>query len=311
MGTGLDMTVVAPTYQRADRMRRLVQALEAQTYPVDRFEVVIVDNSSTDSTAAELAALVASSPLRLRALRTEVNRGPAAARNLGWRAAQAPLVACTDDDCLPDPGWVEALVRAFGRNDRLGVLQGRTRAPDGPRELWTLAREIGDETPWFEGCNLAFRREALDATGGFDEDLGWYGEDTSAGWKVVDAGWERDFAPDAVVTHDLEVRTARWRIRQAWLERNLVELAGRHPGLRSTLWRRWAFRPESVSFPLAVAGLVGVLQHPALVLLALPYLRTRRSVLRHPRDLATFVAIDATAVAGHLRGSVAGRVLVL
>jgi GT2 family glycosyltransferase len=307
----LDITVVAPTYQRADRMRRLVAALEAQAHPLDRFEVVIVDNCSTDSTADELAAIVATRPLRLRSLRTDVNRGPARARNLGWRAAAAPLVACTDDDCVPDPGWVAALVAAFHDDERLGVVQGRTRAPAGPREQWTLAREIDGESPWFEGCNLAFRKEALEATGGFDEGFGWYGEDTAAGWKVVDAGWARAFVAGAVVTHDLERRDARWRIKQAWLEGNLVQLAGRHPGLRRSLWRRWAFRAESATLPLAVAGLAGVWVHPLTALLVLPYLRNRRADLLRPAVLARMVAIDATALAGHLRGSVAGRVLVL
>lgn len=308
---GLDITVVAPTYQRADRVQRLVAALERQTHPLDRFEVVIVDNCSTDDTADVLAKLAATSPLQLRTLRTEVNRGPARARNLGWQAAAAPLVACTDDDCVPEPGWLAALVRAFEADERLGVAQGRTRAPDGPREQWTLAREVDGESPWFEGCNLAFRKAALDATGGFDEELGWYGEDTAAGWKVVDAGWARGFVTDAVVDHDLEVRDARWRIKQAWLERNLVELAGRHPGLRAEFWRRWAFRAESATLPLAIGGLAAAWVHPLGALLVVPYLRNRRADLLRPRVFATQLAIDASALAGHLRGSVAGRVLVL
>jgi GT2 family glycosyltransferase len=307
----VDITVVTPTYQRADRILRLVRALEDQTHPRDRFEVVVVDNGSTDGTAAALAELVATSPLRLRVLRIEANAGPAPARNAGWRAAAAPLVAFTDDDCVPDAGWVAALVRSFERNDRLGVVQGCTVAGEGERGSWTLAREVGDETPWFEGCNIGFRRDALEATGGFDEEIGWYGEDTAAGWKVVDAGWERDFAPAAVVVHDLEERDLRWRLRNAWLERNLIALAGRHPGLRHGFWRRWAFRPESASFPLAVLGALGALRHPALLGLALPYARVRWRLWRHPQDLAKWIAIDAVAVAGHLRGSVDGRVLVL
>ena len=289
----------------------MVAALEGQTLAPHRFEVVIVDNGSTDGTAHQLASLAEGSGIQLRTLRTEVNRGPAIARNLGWRAARAPIVACLDDDCVPDPGWLASIVDAYEREARLGVAQGRTVAPDGPREVWTLAREISGETPWFEGCNLSFRRAALEATGGFDEIFGWYGEDTSAGWKVVDAGWERGYLPDAVVTHDLEVRGVRWRIRQAWLEGNLVQLSGRHPGLRASFWRPWAFRPESATLPLAALGVVGSLAHPVAIVLALPYLRDRRGALRHPTQLAAFVAIDAAALAGHLRGSLAGRVLVV
>lgn len=309
----MDITVVAPTYQRAERLRRLVAALEAQTLPRDRFEVVVVDNCSTDATPAVLAELVATSPLALRSLRTEVNRGPARARNLGWRSATTPYVACTDDDCVPDPGWLEGLLAAFDANPRVGVVQGRTVAPDGPRDAWTIAREIDGPTAWFEGCNLGFRRDALEATGGFDEEIGWYGEDTVAGWRVVDGGWERGFAADAVVVHDLEQRSVRWRVEHAWLEGNLVALTRRHPGIREGFWRPWALRWESVTFPTLVAGVVAAaaVRHPIPLLLAAPYLRDHRPLLRSPRDLAGVAAMDAAAVAGHLRGSVAARRLVL
>ncbi len=307
----MDITVVAPTYQRVERLRRLVAALEAQDLARDRFDVVLVDDASADGTAAVLDELVASSPLALTVLRREVNGGPAAARNDGWRAARADVVAFVDDDCTPERGWLTALVRAFARNDRLGVVQGRTRAAAGHRGQWTIAREISDETPWFEGCNIAYHRAALEGTGGFDEAIRWYGEDTAAGWKVVDAGWERDFAGDAVVVHDLEERGVRWRVRHGWLETNLVRLAGRHPGLRAGLWRRWAFRSQSVSFPLALAGLVAALWLPVTALTALPYLVSRRDLWRRPLDLLGMIAVDAASSAGHLHGSVRGRTMVL
>lgn len=303
---------MAPTYQRADRLARLVGALERQDHPADRFDVVVVDDASTDHTSQVLEAARARGAIDLHHLRMPRNGGPAPARNRGWRGARAPVVAFIDDDCTPDPGWVGAMVRAFDRNDRLGVAQGRTRAADGPRGAWTVAREIGDETPWFEGCNIAYRRAALEATGGFDEAIGWYGEDTSAGWKVVEAGWERDFVPDAIVTHDLEERGVRWRIRHAWLESNLVELAARHPGLRrSALRGQSVYRTESVTLPLAVLAVLGATRRPSLLLLALPYLASRRSLVGCPRDLAAFALVDAAAVAGHLRGSLRSGVVVL
>ncbi|MDP1821504.1 MAG: glycosyltransferase [Acidimicrobiales bacterium] len=308
----MEITVVAPTFRRADRLRRLVAALEAQDHPTDRFEVVIVDDASPDDTAAVLAELIATSSLSLRGFRLHRNGGPAAARNAGWRTARADVVAFVDDDCLPDPGWVGAFARAFARNDRLGVAQGLTRAEAGPRGPWTVAREIGDETPWFEGCNIAYRLVALEATGGFDEAIRWYGEDTSAGWKVVEAGWERDFVPQASTTHDLEERGVRWRIRHGLLESHLVALAAVHPGLRRTaFWRPWAFRRESVTLPLAVGAVLAAPQWPIALPLVLPYLAARRSLWRRPRDLAASVAVDLASIVGHVHGSVRSGVVVL
>ena len=86
-GLGLDITVVAPTYQRADRLARLVTALEGQQHPADRFEVVVVDDASTDHTSQVLDAAVARGAIDLRPLRMERNGGPAPARNRGWRSA--------------------------------------------------------------------------------------------------------------------------------------------------------------------------------------------------------------------------------
>ncbi len=300
----MDITVVAPTYQRVDRLRRLVAGLEAQTLARDRFEVVLVDDASGDGTPAVLADLAARSPLQLRVLRRDENGGPAAARNTGWRTAAGEVVAFVDDDCTPEPGWLAGLERAFARNPRLGVVQGWTRAAEGPRGQWTIAREISDETPWFEGCNIAYRRVALEETGGFDEEIRWYGEDTSAGWKVLDAGFERDFEPGAVVTHDLEERGLRWRIRHGFLERNLVELALRHQGLRrEAFWRPWSFRRTDAACALALVGLVAAARRPSAVALALPYAAMRARSGQPPAVLAGLVAIDVAQVAGHLAGS--------
>ena len=307
-----DITVVVPTFERPDRLRRLVAALEAQDLEPSRWEAIIVDDASRDGTAATLDELVARSSVNARAVHLEVNGGPAAARNEGARQARAGVVAFVDDDCVPSPSWLRSYVDAFARNPRLGVVQGLTRRPDLPLGTWTLYRDITWETPWFEGCNIAYRREALLDTGGFDEAIRWYGEDTSAGWKVVDAGNERDFEPLAVVTHDLEERGVRWRVRHGWLERNLVELAARHPGLRrSAFWRPWAFRRESVAFPVAVLGLVMARRRPVALLLVLPYLAVRRVPLLRPRDAAALIAIDAAQTAGHLAASARHGTLVL
>src|SRR3546814_489628 len=105
-----------------------------------------LDDASTDATPQVLTAAQERAQIQLTVLRQATNGGPAPGRNAGWRAARAPVVAFIDDDCTPEPGWVAALARAFARNDRLGVAQGRTQAPDGPRGAWTIARAIAGET---------------------------------------------------------------------------------------------------------------------------------------------------------------------
>src|SRR3954452_12468363 len=99
------LSVVVATRNRADRLPRLVRALEAQE-GAPPFELVVIDDASTDATSTVLAQLAASSSMRIVAHRLVDQRGPAAARNAGWRSARGELVAFTDDDCEPQPGWL-------------------------------------------------------------------------------------------------------------------------------------------------------------------------------------------------------------
>src|SRR5687768_10205396 len=92
------ISVVVSSFQRAAKLERLLRALEAQDIAVP-FEVVIVDNGSTDDTWETLQRWRDTTPLVLRPVRIEVNRGPSGGRNAGWREARGALVAFTDDDC--------------------------------------------------------------------------------------------------------------------------------------------------------------------------------------------------------------------
>lgn len=311
-----DVCVVCATYGRSSLLPRLVAALEAQTYPLDRVEVRIVDNASEDDTTEVLLRLAADTPLRLVPMRMEVNRGPAAARNAGWRATTAPLLAFTDDDCTPEPGWLASGIEALRRCEDVGVVQGRvTRPPDVPLGPWTLFREHDGPTPYFEACNVFYRRAAFEVTGGFAEDIGWYGEDAEAGWRVLDRGWARGFAADAVVAHDVSERDLRWHLRSAYLERNLVGVGARHPGFAAeAYWRRWAMRPEDVAMAAALVGLIGATRARSLLALAVPWLWMRwprRGYRSMPLLGPKRAALDATQLAGHVVGSVRHRTLVL
>jgi glycosyltransferase involved in cell wall biosynthesis len=310
-----EISVVIPTFCRANRLRRLIGALEQQTFPRDRFEVVVVDNASTDDTPAVLRELAARSPLDLRAL-VEPTPGPAATRNAGWREARGEIIAFVDDDCVPEPGWLEAGLRAMRADGGLGVVQGCTRKRDDESlGDWTLWRQITGPTPYFEACNIFYRRAALAQTPGFDEGIGNYGEDCAAGWAVVAAGWRRGFTEAAVAYHDVEERGVRYHLRTGLLERHVARLAKRHPEFRrEAFWRPWAFRRENAAFTLAVAGLALSPRHRSALLLALPYLRLRLPPPEHPRRLrflAERIAVDGAQFVGMRVGSLRYRLAVL
>ena len=320
------VAAVVATYQRAGFLAELVAALEAQDLPPADVEVVLVDNGSTDGTADELARLAATTSLRLRVVRMERNRGPAPGRNAGVRATRAPIVAITDDDCLPTPGWLRGILAAFA--DGADVVQGTVHADPVGRETmgpWDHTIWVTVPTPFFETCNVAYRRSAFDRAGGFDEDDPLlhppsgraFGEDACLAWEVQRTGGRAAFTSEALVHHRCIPSTyERWLADQR-------ELAG-FPGLarRSPLVARMFvgglfLSRRSARFDLAVASLVAavLLRRPVLVVLTLPWawmrwkdaVRAGRSRRAAPALLARLAWSDTVALGALLRGSVRHR----
>ncbi len=312
-----------PTFRRPERVRRLLRALEAQR--LRPAAVVVVDDASGGDTADRLRAAATEAPFPVEVVVAGANRGPGVARNLGWRRAPTDFVAFVDDDCVPRPDWLAAGLAALTADGR-GVVQGATTLPAGQSNAglprWNHVQSIAGPTPFFEACNIFYRRDALEATGGFSEDHPRWGEDTHAGWSVLDAGWERGFAAGAVVEHDIELRGWGWWVRAGWHDDVVVGLARRFPGYRAAVcWRPWALRRTDAAFALAAAGgllaVAGAGRRRPLAggaLLALPYLVLRRPSLRQPEFLRIGIenaVVDGARLAGGLRGSVRHRTLCL
>lgn len=233
-------------------------------------------------------------------LRHPAPRGPAAARNTGWRAARAPVVVFTDDDCLPTPGWLVAL--AAPPQD---VVVGRVR-PEPGRRLGPLSRSLTVHAalPWFQTANVRYPRALLERLGGFDEAYPHpAGEDTDLGWRALEAGASVAFASDALVHHAVHELGLVAGVRDAGRWASAVRTVKRHPGLRAHLHRRIFWKPTHERLLLAAAA-VALAPRTRGVSLALvvPYGRMRRG---------RAAAVDVAEVVAMLRGSLAARTLLL
>ncbi len=189
--------VVVCTFNRAAMLEGIVASLMAQTYPAERYLVTVVDDGSEDETWTKLEQMAAAQP-RLKPLRI-AHAGLSAARNSGWRSARGDIVAFTDDDCLAEPGWLAAVARAFAEHpEALGVV-GKTMT--FPERVTPLTHQVVVAGPnkIYHGCNMAYRREALSAVGGFDESA-HYAEDSQFAAAVLTRG-PILFAPEVVIVH--------------------------------------------------------------------------------------------------------------
>jgi glycosyltransferase involved in cell wall biosynthesis len=195
------VTVVVSTHGRAKLLSGLLDALEAQDHT--DFEVIVADNGSVDDTWSVLTQRCASTRMRLRALRLDFHDGPGVPRNTCISESSSELIAFTDDDCLPTPGWLSAITAAF--DEETVIAQGRTvPEPGGWGGPWGRSLEVTSPTGLYETANLAARRTAILEAGGFAAERMLsgraFGEDVVLGSLIARRGQLR-FTVDALVHH--------------------------------------------------------------------------------------------------------------
>lgn len=312
------VSVAVSTYQRAQQLPRLFQALSEQTLPKEDFEVVIVDNGSDAATAEAIRSLGPVSGLRLHTVRLETNHGPSAGRNAAWRNATADVVAFTDDDCAPAPNWLEAGLKAMQSGD--SVVVGRT-LPDPAFPIGPFSRTVYVvDATWLPTCNVFYRRQDLEVVSGFDEGFTIPGgEDTDLGYRVR-AACERKFrfSTDALVYHDVRPSKFLDAAKETMRWTDAPRFFRLHPEGRIGLHRGIFWRPSHPKVLLAMAGILLGLRSPQWLVLVLPWVHHRTRIRRpHGTRVKGYVAlpgvfvIDSLETIAMIRGSVRNRSIVL
>jgi glycosyltransferase involved in cell wall biosynthesis len=255
------VSVVVATVNRAELLEALMAGLRAQTLGRDRFEVLVVDDGSTDGTAAVLERETQRGELRLRTIGHRHNLGLAVSRQEGWRTARADLLAFTDDDCVPAPDWLAAGLTASRRNPE-AIVQGRTdpRTADLERlgrlrRPFTRTLEIPAPDPHVQTCNVFYPRQVLERVGGLDtvEFARHAGDDADLAWRAIAAGARVVFEPDVRVEHAYLPLGPLGKLRYAagWD----LKVYAVHPGLRRAYFTRRFFWKGS--HYLLVRALIG------------------------------------------------------
>lgn len=231
------ISAVVCTHNRAGYMAGALRSLERQTLSPDRYEVILVDNASTDGTARIAAGFDGLPGFRYL---YEPALGLSRARNTGWRHARGEFVAFLDDDAVADPCWLETILHAFETvRPQPGIVGGRIRLIwENPRPTWLgdelttvlTALDYGDRPRLLTGrellfgANMAFPRRLIEAAGGFRTDLDRRGSsllsngDSDLYRDIVAHGHPGYYHPEAAVGHHAHAArlTQKWFVRRAF-----------------------------------------------------------------------------------------------
>ena len=208
--------MVVATHNRAERLPATLEGLRRQTLAAHRFEVVIVDDGSSDATPA-CSRPSARGQLPLAFVRHHEGRRPGAARNRGWHLAAAPMIAFTDDDCVPTPGWLEALLAGGHRRDarRPGPHAAGSRR-DRPLDPFAKTMDITGPTPALRDLQHRLPARPARAAGGLRRDLpGARRRGLRPRLARQGGRRRRAFAPDALVHHAVFPRRPREALKDA------------------------------------------------------------------------------------------------
>ncbi|MBI3758021.1 MAG: glycosyltransferase [Deltaproteobacteria bacterium] len=196
------VSVVVCAYNADRTMAACLTSLEKLNY--QNYEVIVVNDGSTDRTRS------ISEQFDFIHLINQENKGLSAARNVGIAAATGEIVAFTDSDCVADPDWLTYLVGTFLRTGRSAVggpnfpppeetlvPSAVAVSPGGPTHV-LLNDEVAEHIP---GCNMAFKKKALEEIAGFDPVFRAAGDDVDLCWRLQNAGYPIGFSPAAIVWH--------------------------------------------------------------------------------------------------------------
>lgn len=215
----VDVSIIIPSHNGGRSLVEQVKRLDCEVTHRS-FEVIVVDNRSTDDTEESLGPVLASSR-RVRRVSAHDRPGVAYARNVGVRAARGKYLLFCDSDDVVQPGWIDAMADGLDEWDMVGgriVTTGIN--PEAVRKRYGLARADLDELPvasgnlrYAVGANMGFRRAAIDVVGGFDEWFDGGHEEVEMAWRVQHAGMTLGYVRNAVVEYRLRP-TLRSAMRQ-------------------------------------------------------------------------------------------------
>ena len=206
-GRKILVSVIACTHNRSKKLLDTLNAIEKQTLSKDKYELIVVNDGSTDDTAEVLGNFKNNTKLNMKVI-YQKDSGPAASRNTGLKHATGEIIAFTDDDCIPEKDWLKNALKYF-KDEQIVGIQGKIYSDIQKKSFFDGAPVTLEEKNYVGGktANMFYRKKIVLEVGGFDERFVMpfgpkkgFREDTDLAWRVETKG-KIIFAPDVKVYH--------------------------------------------------------------------------------------------------------------
>ena len=319
----IHVSVVIATYNRKQHLKKAINSLFNQTYPKEGYEVIVVDDGSTDGTDILVKNLMKSSPCELKLFKQE-NQGSSAARNLGIAEASGDLIGFIDDDCIASPTWIESAALYFV-DPRIGGVVGCTLPQEEIKKKLFMAShttKVTKDDIFYPTCNIFYRKKALNEVQGFDLRFIRY-QDIDLANRILEKGHKILFGENAVVKHEVRYLTPLAQFRR-WRKYEILPLLyKKHPDLRrKELLFGFIFKkhiyPILTLFLLFTLSLGWSYSKIIIILVTTSYLFERvlvdKKIMKYPLRVFLFpknLFWDMVKVYYTLRGSIKYRVFVI
>jgi glycosyltransferase involved in cell wall biosynthesis len=240
------VSVIVPTYNRKELMKKTLESLSKQEYPQNKYEIIVVDDGSTDGTKDMVLRMKEKSPSPIRYLRQK-NQGAARARNLGIKNAKGFIIGFTDSDAIPRRDWIKNSVKYFEKSN-VGGVEGKVITDEDVITPFTH-QVINKKSGLYPTCNMFYLKSVLDEIDGFDERFkDPFREDTDLAFTVLKKGYDIPFGQDLIVCHPPRAVSYLHPLKRTKLRMYDPLLYKKH----KTLYRNYRSTPFPVSYYLVL-----------------------------------------------------------
>jgi len=269
-----EISIIICTYNRVQYINTCLNSLLQQSYDLNKFEIIVINNNSTDNTEIICKQFQNENPNINFIYKKEIKQGLSYARNTGIEVSTTRLIAFIDDDAIAEKDYVENLIDGFKNYPTYSAIGGKVLPiyPNGKEPVWMsnyiqrLVSKVDDGEVFIDfkkkypvGCNMAFRKEIFSEIGFFNTDLTLRSDDKYIFCKLKNAKMKTIYAPNVIVWHNIE----SYRLELSFIKK-LSRLNGHTERVRlkrepfyKTMWKLIDFKLKlGVSFPIALIFLL-------------------------------------------------------